>query len=116
MGRRKLTPGPGELVQGTLDMLVLKVLSLEAMHGWGIAQRIRQVSGEVLRVEEGSLYPALRRLEQEGWVRSSWSLTESQRKARVYSLTPTGRLQLDEEEAKWQKLLQGVRHVLRFAE
>jgi hypothetical protein len=68
MGRRKQTPGPGELVQGTLDMLVLKVLSLEAMHGWGIAQRIRQVSGEVLRVEEGSLYPALRRLELDGLV------------------------------------------------
>ena len=82
MGRKKQTPGPGELVQGTLDMLVLKVLSLEAMHGWGIAQRIRQVSGEVLRVEEGSLYPALRRLELDGLVDAEWGTSENNRKAR----------------------------------
>src|SRR5687768_18225525 len=90
MGRKKQTPGPGELVQGTLDMLVLKVLSLEAMHGWGIAQRIRQVSGEVLRVEEGSLYPALRRLELDGLVDAKWGTSENNRKARYYQLTKAG--------------------------
>ena len=86
------------------------------MHGYALTAHIQHASADLLRVEEGSLYPALRRLEQEGWVKSSWSVTDSQRKARVYSLTPTGRQQLDEEEAKWQRLLQGVRHVLRFAE
>ena len=108
--------GRDSLLPGTLDMLVLRSLSIEPMHGYAIAQHIQQTSNALLRVEEGSLYPALRRLEQEGWVKSSWSVTDSQRKARVYSLTPTGRQQLDEEEAKWQRLLQGVRHVLRFAE
>jgi PadR family transcriptional regulator, regulatory protein PadR len=90
MGRKKRTPGPGELVQGTLDMLLLKLLSLEEMHGWGIAQRIRQVSGEILRVEEGSLYPALRRLELDGLIRAEWGTSDNNRKARYYQLTPAG--------------------------
>ncbi len=109
-------PPRTDALQGTLTLLILKTLDAGPRHGYAIAQHIQHTSNALLRVEEGSLYPALRRLEQEGWVKSSWSVTESQRKARVYALTPTGRQQLDEEEAKWQKLLQGVRHVLRFAE
>jgi transcriptional regulator len=112
MGRKKQTPGPGELVQGTLDMLVLKVLSLEAMHGWGIAQRIRQVSGEVLRVEEGSLYPALRRLELDGLVRAEWGTSENNRKARYYHLTKAGRRRLADERDRWKGLTAGIARVM----
>jgi transcriptional regulator len=113
MGRRKQTPGPGELVQGTLDMLVLKVLSLEAMHGWGIAQRIRQVSGEVLRVEEGSLYPALRRLELDGLVQAEWGTSDNNRRARYYQLTKAGRRRLADERDRWQELAAGIARVMR---
>lgn len=109
-------PPRTDALQGTLTLLILKTLDAGPRHGYAIAQHIQQTSNALLRVEEGSLYPALRRLEQEGWVKSTWSVTESQRKARVYSLTADGQKQLDEEEAKWQRLLQGVRHVLRFAE
>jgi len=109
-------PPRTDALQGTLTLLILKTLDAGPRHGYAIAQHIQQTSNALLRVEEGSLYPALRRLEQEGWVKSTWSVTESQRKARVYSLTAEGQKQLDEEEAKWQRLLQGVRHVLRFAE
>lgn len=105
-----------DALQGTLTLLILKTLDAGPRHGYGIAQHIQQTSNALLRVEEGSLYPALRRLEQQGWVTSSWSVGERQRKTRVYALTPAGRQRLDEEEAKWQRLLQGVRHVLRFAE
>lgn len=112
MGRKKQTPGPGELVQGTLDMLVLKVLSLETMHGWGIAQRIRQVSGEVLRVEEGSLYPALRRLELDGLVKAEWGTSENNRKARYYQLTKAGRRRLTDERDHWQELIAGIARVM----
>ena len=114
MGRKKQTPGPGELVQGTLDMLVLKVLSLEAMHGWGIAQRIRQVSGEVLRVEEGSLYPALRRLELDGLVQAEWGTSDNNRKARYYQLTKAGRRRLADEQDRWQGLAAGIARVMRM--
>jgi PadR family transcriptional regulator, regulatory protein PadR len=114
MGRRKQTPGPGELVQGTLDMLVLKVLSLDAMHGWGIAQRIRQVSGEVLRVEEGSLYPALRRLELDGLVKAEWGTSENNRKARYYRLTKAGRRRLADEQDHWQALAAGIARVMEM--
>jgi transcriptional regulator len=114
MGRKKQTPGPGELVQGTLDMLVLKVLSLEAMHGWGIAQRIRQVSGEVLRVEEGSLYPALRRLELDGLVEAEWGTSENNRKARYYHLTKAGRRRLADEQDHWQELIAGIARVMEM--
>ena len=109
-------PPRTDALQGTLTLLILKTLDAGPRHGYAIAQHIQQTSNALLRVEEGSLYPALRRLEQEGWVKSTWSVTESQRKARVYSLTTEGQKQLDEEEAKWQRLLQGVRHVLRFSE
>jgi transcriptional regulator len=114
MGRKKQTPGPGELVQGTLDMLVLKVLSLEAMHGWGIAQRIRQVSGEVLRVEEGSLYPALRRLELDGLLAAEWGTSENNRKARYYQLTKAGRRRLVAEQDHWRELSAGIARVMQM--
>ena len=114
MGRKKQTPGPGELVQGTLDMLVLKVLSLQAMHGWGIAQRIQQVSGEVLRVEEGSLYPALRRLELDGLVEAEWGTSENNRKARYYRLTKSGRRRLADEQDHWRELTAGIARVMKM--
>ena len=114
MGRKKQTPGPGELVQGTLDMLVLKVLSLEAMHGWGIAQRIQQVSGEVLRVEEGSLYPALRRLELDGLVEAEWGTSENNRKARYYQLPKAGRRRLADEHDHWRDLTAGIARIMKM--
>jgi PadR family transcriptional regulator, regulatory protein PadR len=115
MGRRKVTPGPGELVQGTLDMLVLKVLSLQKMHGWGIAQRIRQVSDEVLRVEEGSLYPALRRLELDGLIRAEWGTSDNNRKARYYQLTAAGRRRLVNERDRWRGLAAAIARVMEIA-
>ncbi len=95
---------PSDLVQGTLDLLVLKTLGLEPMHGWGIAQRIRQTSGEVLQVNQGALYPALHRLEQNGWIRAKWGESENNRRARFYRLTPAGRKYLEREEANWRRL------------
>jgi PadR family transcriptional regulator PadR len=112
MGRKKRTPAPGELVQGTLDMLVLKVLSLERMHGWGIAQRIRQVSGEILRVEEGSLYPALRRLELDGLVDAEWGASDNNRRARYYHLTKSGRRRLADERDHWSELAAAIARVM----
>ena len=114
MGRKKQTPGPGELVQGTLDMLVLKVLSLQPMHGWGIAQRIQQVSGEILRVEEGSLYPALRRLELDGLVHAEWGTSDNNRKARYYQLTKAGRRRLADEQDHWRALTAGIARVMKM--
>jgi len=115
MGRKKQSPGPGELVQGTLDMLVLKVLSLEPMHGWGIARRIQQVSRDVLRVEEGSLYPALRRLEVDGLIDAEWGTSENNRRARFYRLTRAGRRQLDDERDHWQELVAAIARVMEIA-
>src|SRR5262245_26595164 len=112
MGRRILTPGPGELVQGTLDMLVLKVLSLEAMHGWAIALRIRQVSGAVMLVEEGCLYPALRLLARDGLVKAEWGTSENNRKARYYHLTKAGRRRLADERDRWKGLTAGIARVM----
>ena len=114
MGRKKQTPGPGELVQGTLDMLVLKVLSVEMMHGWGIAQRIRQVSGEILRVEEGSLYPALRRLELDGLIDAEWGTSDNNRRARYYQLTRAGRRRLVAERNHWQDLAAAIARVMEM--
>src|SRR6184192_2087886 len=85
---------PTYLVQGTLDLLILKTIALEPMHGWGIAQRIRQVSKEVLQVNQGALYPALHRLEQSGWIKAKWGESENNRRAKFYSLTPAGRIEL----------------------
>jgi len=109
-------PRRTDALQGTLTLLILKTLESGPRHGYAIAQHIQRTSNTFLSVEEGSLYPALRRLEQQGWVESSWSVTDSRRKVRVHALTPAGRQQLDEEEARWQKLVQGVRHILRFGE
>jgi PadR family transcriptional regulator len=103
---------PSDLVQGTLDLLILKTIAAEAMHGWGIAQRIRQVSGEVLQVNQGALYPALHRLEQNGWIRAKWGESDNNRRARYYSLTPAGRKYLEREEANWRRLSTAIGLVL----
>ena len=95
---------PSDLVQGTLDLLILKTLSNEAKHGWAIAKRIQQLSGEVLQVQQGSLYPALHRLEQQGWIKARWAESETGRQAKFYSLTAAGRGQLEKETASWQRL------------
>ena len=103
---------PTDLVQGTLDLLILKTLALEPMHGWGIAQRIRQVSKEVLQVNQGALYPALHRLEQSGWIKAKWGESDNNRRAKFYSLTPAGRKYLEREEANWQRLSAAIGLVL----
>jgi transcriptional regulator len=103
---------PTDLVQGTLDLLILKTLALEPMHGWGIAQRIRQVSKEVLQVNQGALYPALHRLEQSGWIKAKWGESDNNRRAKYYSLTPAGRKYLEREEANWQRLSTAIGLVL----
>jgi PadR family transcriptional regulator, regulatory protein PadR len=95
---------PSDLLQGTLDLLILKTLSLEPKHGWAIAKRIQQISNEVLQVQQGSLYPALHRLEQQGWIRSRWSESETGRQAKFYSLTAAGRAQLEKERESWKRL------------
>ena len=99
-------------MQGTLDMLILKTLSRAAMHGWGIAQSIQQASEEVLRVEEGSLYPALHRLELDGWIEAEWGQSENHRRAKFYRLTPRGRKALVEETDHWRQLAQAIARVL----
>lgn len=103
-------------LQGTLDLLVLKTLShMRSLHGYGIVQHIQKASDDLLRVEEGSLYPALHRMEQSGWISSEWGLTETNRKAKYYRLTPSGRKQLQEAEKDFQNLVKGVSTVLRYA-
>jgi len=106
---------PSDLVQGTLDLLILKVLSLEPKHGWAIAKRIQQVSEEVLQVQQGSLYPALHRLEQQGWIEATWGPTETGRQAKFYALTHAGRRQLERELAQWERLSAAVNLVARMA-
>jgi transcriptional regulator len=105
-----------DILQGTLALLVLRTLaSNKRMHGYAITTHIQRVSDELLRVEEGSLYPALHRMEQDGWVRAEWGLTETNREARFYSLTAKGRKQLAAEQESWTKLTQGVERVMRYA-
>jgi PadR family transcriptional regulator len=104
---------PTDLVQGTLDLLILKVLSLEAKHGWAIAKRIQQMSREELQVQQGSLYPALYRLEQQGWIKADWRASETGRDAKFYSLTAAGRKRLDEELASWNRLSRAINLVVR---
>ena len=104
---------PVDLVQGTLDLLILKSLALEAMHGWAIAARIRQVSNDVLLVQQGSLYPALQRLEHQGWIRAKWGVSEQKRRAKYYALTRAGRTQLEKETASWERLAAAVTLVVR---
>jgi PadR family transcriptional regulator PadR len=102
-----------DLLQGTLDMLILKALQLGSMHGFGISVLIRQMSREVLQVEQGSLYPALYRLEAQGWIQSEWGFSDNNRKAKFYSLTPAGRKQLVEERSSWERLSAAINTVLR---
>ena len=104
---------PSDLVQGTLDLLILKTISLEPLHGWAIAKRIEQVSGEVLQVQQGSLYPALHRLEQQGWIRAKWAESESGRQAKFYSLTAAGRKHFEQEAANWKRLSGAINLVIQ---
>lgn len=104
-----------DLLQGTLDLLILKTLALGPMHGWGIAQRIEQISNDVLQVQQGSLYPALHRLEQQGWIAAEWGASENNRRARYYRLTAAGRRQLERETANWARLSAAVAQILETA-
>ena len=105
-----------DLLQGTLDLLVLKVVALEPLHGYGISQRIRQISKDALQVQQGSLYPALHRLEKRGWLAASWSESETGRLAKFYKLSAKGRKQLAQEEENWQRLTDAITLILRTAE
>lgn len=104
-----------DLLQGTLDLLILKTLALQPTHGWGISQRIQQISQDVLQVNQGSLYPALQRLEQHGWIGSAWGLSENNRRARFYSLTEEGQRQLATETESWERLSAAVGRILKNA-
>jgi PadR family transcriptional regulator PadR len=106
---------PTDLVQGTLDLLILRVIALEPMHGWAVAQRIRQMSNDELRVGQGSLYPALHRLEQQGWIEAQWGESENNRRAKFYSLTRAGRKALEKESAQWERLSAAISLVVRRA-
>lgn len=106
---------PVDLLQGTLDLLILKTLALESMHGWGVAQRIQQISKDALQVQQGSLYPALHRLEQQGWIEAEWRPSENNRRAKYYSLTRAGRKQLEVETANWERLSAAIRQILQTA-
>ena len=107
---------PNDLVLGTLDLLLLKILALEPLHGWAIGLRLRSISGDVLQVSEGSLYPALHKLEQEGWIAAEWKQTENNRRAKFYALTRLGRKQLESETANWRRLSAAISHVIQLAE
>ena len=104
-----------ELPQGTLDLLILKALALESMHGWAISERLQQISREALQVQQGSLYPALHRLERRGWIKAHWSTSENNRRAKYYTLTLRGQKQLEVETSAWRKLTSAVGHVLDMA-
>ena len=107
---------PPDLVQGTLDLLILKILALEAMHGWAIGQRLRQVSDDALQVSDGSLYPALHKLEQEGWITAEWRTSDLGRRAKFYALTRAGRRALEREAANWERLSGAISRVVRLNE
>jgi transcriptional regulator len=107
---------PADLVQGTLDLLILKLLALEPLNGWAIGLRLKQLSSDVLQVSEGSLYPALHKLEQEGWITAEWKQSENNRRAKFYSLTRLGRRQLEREAAAWTRLSQAISLVVRMRE
>src|SRR5215208_75891 len=108
-------PSRSDILQGTLEMLTLKALTLQPMHGWGISIRLRQISGDVFDVNQGSLYPALQRMLRRGWVKSSWHASENNRRARYYELTREGRRQLEEQTAEWRRSSGAVERVLQFA-
>ena len=107
---------PNDLVLGTLDLLLLKILALQPLHGWAIGLRLRSISGDVLQVSEGSLYPALHKLEQEGWIKAEWKQTENNRRAKFYSLTRLGRKQLETETANWERLSTAISQIVRLSE
>jgi transcriptional regulator len=107
---------PNDLVQGTLDLLLLKILALEPLHGWAISLRLRSLSGDALQVSEGSLYPALHKLEQAGWIKAEWKQTENNRRAKFYSVTRAGRKQLESEAANWQRLSSAISNIVRLSE
>ncbi len=107
---------PSDLVQGTLDLLLLKILALEPLHGWAIGQRLRSASSDVLQVSDGSLYPALHKLEQRGWIKSEWKQTENNRRAKFYSLTRLGRSQLKQEAEAWERLSSAISHLVKLKE
>ena len=104
---------PTGLVQGTLDLLILKVIALEPMHGWAIGQRIHQMSGDVLTVGQSALYPSLHKLEQNGWIKAEWAMSENNRRARYYRLTRAGRKILDREAAQWERLSGAISQIVR---
>jgi len=107
---------PADLVQGTLDLLLLKILALGPLHGWAISIRLKQISGDVLQVSDGSLYPALHKLEQEVWIKAEWMVTENNRRAKFYSLTRLGRKELEKQAASWDRLSTAISHVVRLEE
>jgi len=107
---------PPDLVQGTLDLLILKILALESLNGWTISQRLKQVSDDVLQVSDGSLYPALHKLEQQGWITAEWGPSENNRRAKFYSLTRPGRKQLEKEAANWHRLAAAITQIVRLKE
>lgn len=107
---------PSDLVQGTLDLLLLKILALEPMNGYAVSLRLKQVSGDVLQVSDGSLYPALHKLEQEGWITAEWKPTDNNRRAKFYSLTRLGKGQLERESANWSRLSAAISHVVKLKE
>jgi transcriptional regulator len=107
---------PADLVQGTLDLLILKILALQPLNGWAISQRLKQVSRDILQVSDGSLYPALHKLEQQGWIDAEWKPSENNRRAKYYSLTRAGRRQLNEETANWTRLAAAITRVVHLPE
>ena len=107
---------PADLVQGTLDLLILKILALQPLHGWALSQRLKQVSGDVLQVSDGSLYPALHKLEQQGWIQAEWKPTENNRRAKFYSLTRLGQRHLEKEAANWERISTAISSVMRLTE
>jgi PadR family transcriptional regulator PadR len=107
---------PSDLLQGTLDILLLKILALQSLHGWAISQRLKQVSGNVLQVSDGSLYPALHKLEQQGWIAAEWKTSELGRRAKFYSLTRLGRKELAKQAADWDRLSSAITSVMRMEE
>ena len=115
MGGQSGQTNTTDLLQGTLDLLILKTLSLGPQHGWGVAQRIQQTSRNFLQVNQGSLYPALHRLEEQGWIESEWGVSDNNRRAKFYRLTETGRAHLEQETAVWQQYAQAVRWILQSA-
>jgi len=107
---------PSDLAQGTLDLLLLKILGLEPLNGFAVSQRLKQISGDVLQVSDGSLYPALHKLEQEGWITAEWKPSENNRRAKFYSLTRLGRRQLEKEAGNWNRLSTAISHVVKLKE